>query len=83
MMEDKKLKDSELEQVSGGYGTEVYKGHVVNPNGTDLCSDNELHIVIRHLDYQTEVKYLAKGVCVTYVIIEHVGHGYINSNDLR
>lgn len=83
MIDDKKLKESELEQVCGGddSGTGGKRKSVVNPNGTDFCSDPCMYLVIKHLDFLTDVYMLSKTGKIAKVVFESKS-GYVLYKDL-
>ncbi len=85
MMDDKKLKDSELEQVCGGDngGTELIRKFVVNPNGTDFCIDLTLHSVKKHLNKGTILRISGTVRGSSKAFLESGEIGYVLSSDLR
>ena len=85
MMDDKKLKDSELEQVCGGDdgGTWLDWMFVANPNGTDFCSGPELQYVYKHLNRGTKLKIIGKFERSSKVSLKGGEYGYVLSKDIR
>ena len=85
MMDDKKLKDSELEQVCGGDdgGTKLIRKFVVNPNGTDFCMEPTLLSVKKHLDCGTILRISGTVRGISKAFLESGELGYVLSSDLR
>ncbi len=85
MMDDKKLKDSELEQVCGGDdgGTGLIRKRVTNPNGTDFCKDPAFHYVKKHLDCGTKLKITGTVGRSSKALLESGEFGYVLSRDLH
>ena len=85
MMDDKKLKDSELEQVCGGDdgGTGPNWKFVVNTNGTDLCREPKLQYVKKHLNCGTKLKFMGTLGRSSRVQLESGESGYVLSEDIR
>ena len=69
MDDTKKLKENEIEQISGGSSGEQHldEGHVINPNGTDLYDPADRQKVIKHLAYNTHVYFTARHYKTPYV----------------
>ena len=85
MMDDKKLKDSELEQVCGGDdgGTGPVWKFVVNPNGTDFCREPKLQYVRKHLNSRTKLKFISTFGRSSKVSLESGEIGYVLSEDIH
>ena len=85
MIDDKKLKESELEQVSGGDDgrTELIRKHVANPNGTDFCREPTLLSVKKHLNRGTILRFSGTVGRSSKVFLESGELGYVLSIDLR
>ena len=85
MMDDKKLKDSELEQVCGGDdgGTELIYKKVANTNGTDFCRDPTLNSVKKHLDCGTKLKITGTVGKSSGALLKSGEFGYVLSRDLH
>ena len=85
MMDDKKLKDSELEQVCGGDdgGTGPGWKSVVNPKGTDFCREPKLQYVYKHLNRGTKLKIIGKFERSSKVSLKSGEYGYVLSEDIR
>ena len=85
MIDDKKLKESELEQVCGGddSGTEHIWKQVANANGTDLCRDPTLYAVKKHLNRGTKLKITGTVGRSSKALLKSGEFGYVLSRDLR
>lgn len=85
MMEDKKLKDSELEQVCGGDdgGAGLDWKVVVNPNGTDFYREPTLDSVNKHLDCGTKLIITGTFGRSSKALLEIGEFGYVLSRDVR
>ena len=85
MMDDKKLKDSELEQVCGGDdgGTGPGWKSVVNPKGTDFCREPKLQYVRKHLNKGTKLKLRGRFGISSKVSLESGEIGYVLSQDIH
>lgn len=84
MIDDKKLKESELEQVCGGDdgGTWLDRKAVMNPNGTDFCREPSLHSVKKHLNKGTILRILGTVGISSKALLESGESGYVLSSDL-
>ena len=83
-IDDKKLNEETLRDVSGGDGGVYWKPDrvVINQNGTDFCFDPSLITVLKHLDYKTQVCFIKGAQSSSRVRLESGESGYVRSEDL-